>query len=446
MMRIMLVHLEESVAEVVRATLGCAELVDCRDSLDSIMEQPMEPGPALILCGLPSGDRTLIEFGQGLGITYPHAPIFHVTSRAEGFDRPVLLKNAFRDGFLLPFERSELEHLLVEVAAKHCDPARAYRPVRMVDIDPDQILDFDTYIFLPLNSKFVRLTKAGRCLGAEYAERFRKRDLSSLYVRVAELPKFYEFTAKQLHRLGKNGTLSETEKRERAAEAVRSIVCGIFADQKTGGFEEGQLVIDDCKEVIRSYLRTEKDAQTSFDRTLSSLMDEKSGVYAHSTNVATFAALFSMGLGIGDPESLALAALLHDIGISELPPSIQGKDVQDMTSAEFEVYRTHPERSIKLLQKKRVTLDDVVFKIILQHHERPNGNGFPMGLAGKEILPEAQVLAIADAFTDLIEVRPGLPRVHPRQAIKALVQNNTDPLRCFVEPALLDRLSKLVAA
>jgi HD-GYP domain-containing protein (c-di-GMP phosphodiesterase class II) len=151
-----------------------------------------------------------------------------------------------------------------------------------------------------------------------------------------------------------------------------------------------------------------------------------------------------MGLGIGKPEDLALAGLLHDIGVAELPAEIQILDPDQMTPAQLEAYKKHPELSVNLIKSRKLIVSDIVSKAILQHHELYNGSGYPSGLFGDRICKEAQLIGLADRFDYLTRVRDGKPLMTPSQAVDHLrtLQVN-DPSRIHYEPELLKKLLNL---
>lgn len=93
--------------------------------------------------------------------------------------------------------------------------------------------------------------------------------------------------------------------------------------------------------------------------------------------------------------NLSLAGLFHDIGFRELPASIRSKPLHEMTPDEVELYRSHPERGRRILAE----IDSVpaqVIQMIHEHHELPNGTGFPNGLKFNRIFPLSRTLAFAD--------------------------------------------------
>ncbi len=100
---------------------------------------------------------------------------------------------------------------------------------------------------------------------------------------------------------------------------------------------------------------------------------------------------------------LEQAAVLHDIGKIGIDTAILNKQ-QALSSSDVDVLRQHPSIGVRILEPIHFLKD--VRKIIEQHHERYDGSGYPNALRGDNILPEARILAIADAFDAMTSNRP----------------------------------------
>ncbi len=107
------------------------------------------------------------------------------------------------------------------------------------------------------------------------------------------------------------------------------------------------------------------------------------------------------------PESvtpLLLAALLHDVGKIGLPSSVVVPAPETLAGVNRWLYESHVAVGARLLASAGVP--DKVVEIVRQHHELADGTGFPEGLSGESILPEAQILAIADLFHNQVHRIP----------------------------------------
>ena len=146
-------------------------------------------------------------------------------------------------------------------------------------------------------------------------------------------------------------------------------------------------------------------------RTINELVDisekvQEKDIYTHShtNHVKDYALKVGNKLRLSKEkiENIGLAAMLHDIGKIDVPDSILKKPGK-LTDEEYEIIKKHPEKGAQLVKE---TYYESVSDIILQHHERIDGSGYPYGLKGNEIMIEAQVVAIADTYHAMISDRP----------------------------------------
>jgi|GEM_PF-5150733 len=118
-------------------------------------------------------------------------------------------------------------------------------------------------------------------------------------------------------------------------------------------------------------------------------------------------------------EVLRIASLLHDIGKITVPMEILNKPTK-LSPYEFDLIKIHSYTGYQIL--KEIGFPKRVSEIVLQHHERVNGSGYPRGLQGKEILLEAKILAVADVMEAMTSHRPYRPALEINQAQKEICQ------------------------
>jgi putative nucleotidyltransferase with HDIG domain len=308
----------------------------------------------------------------------------------------------------------------------------------------DTVLDFDTFIYLPANNKHIRYSSSGSVIDEERMSKLKRHQMSSLFVSPEEITKVYSYTAKVLRNLGSNATMSETERSQRLHSAVRDLVSGLFSDAATG-MDGCRGIIEDCQGIVKSYISVGSKSQW-YDKVLL-LSGGENGTYSHAANVAAYAALFAMGVGLKSVEEIAIAGLLHDIGLAKVPVEIHKKSLSEMTPSEKEIYEKHPEFAIEIIKERKIIIPELSHKIIIQHHETFNGTGFPKGIRGGRFCEEAQVLAFADRFDELTAMIPGKPRKTPAEAARELAtQAASDPAQAFIDPELMKRLISLFPA
>lgn len=145
------------------------------------------------------------------------------------------------------------------------------------------------------------------------------------------------------------------------------------------------------------------------------------GTAEHSQTVGSYAEMAARELGL-DPslvERVRLAGILHDIGKIGVPDSVLGKP-GPLTQQEWTEIRKHPEIGARILA--HASLGDIG-EWILAHHERPDGSGFPYGLAAADIPLEASILAVADAYEAMTSDRVYRAGVDHEQAQRQLTAN-----------------------
>ncbi|GBE05033.1 MAG TPA: diguanylate cyclase [Nitrospirae bacterium] len=183
------------------------------------------------------------------------------------------------------------------------------------------------------------------------------------------------------------------------------------------------------------------DASPAAMENLASIVDARSPyTKGHSEEVSKLAAMIANAIGLdeGELESLKLASVLHDIGTIHVPERILNKP-GELTEEEVKVIRAHPKLAEMVL--KKYPLVEEVLPIILYHHERYDGKGYPAGIAGEEIPLHARILAIAEAFNAMISPRPYKKRLTVDEAVKELEANAGSQF----DPQLVKVFTKVVA-
>ncbi|MCG2773960.1 MAG: PAS domain-containing protein [Desulfobacterales bacterium] len=124
-----------------------------------------------------------------------------------------------------------------------------------------------------------------------------------------------------------------------------------------------------------------------------------------------------MGLAPDRTEGLRVASLIHDIGKIVVPAEILSRPGK-ISDIEMEIIRTHSQAGYEIL--KKIDFPWPVGQIVLQHHERLNGSGYPQGLKGSDILQEAKVLAVADVVEAMSSHRPYRPALGVEKALEEI--------------------------
>lgn len=141
----------------------------------------------------------------------------------------------------------------------------------------------------------------------------------------------------------------------------------------------------------------------------------------HEERVGIIAKAIAKELGWADArcDSIELIGLVHDIGKISIPAEILSKPGR-LTATEMQLVRGHAEAGYQIL--KDIELNAPVAEAIFQHHERMDGSGYPRGLKGEQILPEARVIAVADVLEAMSSHRPYRPALGLEAALDELTR------------------------
>jgi PAS domain S-box-containing protein len=143
-----------------------------------------------------------------------------------------------------------------------------------------------------------------------------------------------------------------------------------------------------------------------------------------------------MGLPENEIEGLRMAGDIHDIGKIYVPAEILSKPGQ-LTEIEYTIIKTHPQVGYDIL--KSIEFSWPVAQIVLQHHERMDGSGYPLGLKGNKILMEARILSVADVVEAMSSHRPYRPAHGIEKAIEEILQNKG----FYFDPDVVDACVKI---
>lgn len=143
--------------------------------------------------------------------------------------------------------------------------------------------------------------------------------------------------------------------------------------------------------------------------------------YQHSVNVAVLSLIIGMQLQLNrqDLYKLCMGALLHDIGKVFVPKEIVQK-YEKVSLEEFEIVKQHPVKGYEYLKDSN-DISAASRMIVLQHHERVNGKGYPEQMKNEQINNLAKIVAIADSYDKITSDRPYRRGISPNEAVEYIM-------------------------
>lgn len=127
-----------------------------------------------------------------------------------------------------------------------------------------------------------------------------------------------------------------------------------------------------------------------------------------------------LGLPADRVAGLRVMGLLHDIGKISIPAEILSKPGK-LSEIEFTIIKSHVQAGYEII--KEIRFPWPVAEVILQHHERMDGSGYPQGLTGPDIMLEARILAVADVVEAMVSHRPYRPALGIEKALEEISKN-----------------------
>lgn len=150
-----------------------------------------------------------------------------------------------------------------------------------------------------------------------------------------------------------------------------------------------------------------KEEQLSLTTSLSKALDKRDTYTSyHSENTARYAVEIATKMNLSKElcEVIRIGGLLHDVGKIGIPESILNKS-EKLTTDEYTIIKNHPTIGYEMIKHVANFKENGVLDIVLYHHERYDGTGYPLGLKGNNIPLVARIVAIADAFHAMTSTR-----------------------------------------
>jgi putative nucleotidyltransferase with HDIG domain len=155
---------------------------------------------------------------------------------------------------------------------------------------------------------------------------------------------------------------------------------------------------------------------------LKNMDDLEPGLFAHSRRVAYISELVAlrMRLNLQKINRVKCAALFHDIGKLSLDRQILTKKIS-LDDNEYKHIKKHPLSAISYI--KEYSLPEYITKIVIMHHERIDGRGYPYGLKADDICLEAKIISVVDAFDAMVNGRIYRGPLSLKDALEELILN-----------------------
>lgn len=267
-------------------------------------------------------------------------------------------------------------------------------------IVPSRLCGISLYVCDQDNQQF-RLFRAPNVpITPEWVERLEQSAHRKLYVSAHEHQEFQRYLQENIKEMVKDESVPVVQRFALLNEVVRDVLRKVLntADLDTSIAKTEELGHQVVELVCRSNVISSE---------LCKMMYHDYQTFTHVANVSYYSVMLAQECGIIAQDELckvAIGAMLHDLGKSEIPDVILTKPGK-LTDHEYQIVQTHP--TIGLLRLgKRTDLSFAQLMMVYQHHEHLDGTGYPVRVGGSEIHPWARICTVADVFEALTSNRP----------------------------------------
>ena len=198
------------------------------------------------------------------------------------------------------------------------------------------------------------------------------------------------------------------------------ITSTIFTDRN--GQQKTSMIIRDITDRKKSVERMRKSLAATVNAIAVTVERRDPYTAGHQHRVADLARSIATEIGLTSDqiEGIRMAAVIHDIGKISIPAEILSMP-RKLTNTEFNLIKTHAESGYDII--KDIEFPWPVARIVLEHHERMDGSGYPNGLTGENILMESRILSVADVVEAIASHRPYRPTLGLDVALEEIAKN-----------------------
>ncbi len=280
----------------------------------------------------------------------------------------------------------------------------------------DRKIDFNIYTKPPNSNRPILLIAANTKI-ADIKDTLARKSHGPLFITQESSKKFDNFMEDSLGSIIKNMNITLEQKSSVVHACAKNILQDVFDDPRSGKN------ISRAKSITSNIIDLTL-ADTQSIRHLLRLGSHDYYTFSHCVNVAVFGVGLWLMISKGDDAALhdfALGCILHDVGKSQIVDSILNKRGK-LDYEEFEIIKKHPGQGHWLMAKH---VSEVTLDVILHHHEKINGQGYPHGLKGDQISDNAKIATIADVYDALTTHRPYAGARRPLSALTLMKEEMT---------------------
>jgi len=289
--------------------------------------------------------------------------------------------------------------------------------INFEDILPGQFLPFALYIQIynkNTNRHYIRkISKENTVFTSGLKNILQQRRLASVFIREQDYSAFLEYyKAIKLSQSFQHQKIRDDKRLLVYGKAVEAVMDILTDPADNKNIKAAVDLVDDLFKTIVD------DPVTYLD--MFKLFKRDTTIFNHSANVCLLTVSFGIYLRLQAKtvNILGLGGLFHDVGMNRVDKRILERK-GPLTKLEWDEIKKHPERGFALL-KTSLIVPTPSLRIIMEHHEKEDGSGYPRGLKGDQVSKAAQICQIVDQYDSMTTTKPYRPAFRPAEALKRI--------------------------
>ncbi len=295
-------------------------------------------------------------------------------------------------------------------------------PIRLASLLVDTIAGFDIHIQLAPAKPCTLYCERNLAFSEDARQRLVDNGIDWVFIGTDQRREYERYLESHLGEILEDTSITVQEKSDILYTSAHSIVEDLIgaADVENG--------VRRTKDLVNHTVSSMLSDQIHLGHFLDVIAADYT-IYTHSVNVTAYAVSLAQRTGYGDPASLrelANGALLHDVGKSLVDPAIL-QSTGPLSPKQWESVKGHPVFGYDLLFDTNA-LGEIALDIVLHHHEKLSGSGYPDHIMGNVISPFVRMVTIADIFDALTTERPFQPAISSYQALSLMNREFADDI------------------
>ncbi len=301
-----------------------------------------------------------------------------------------------------------------QLTDRKCCVQEGFLPVPIRSVPPESLMGMEVFIYTAPTYNLYK--SSGLEFGLKDYNRLLEAGTQYVYIQTKNHQKYYDAIENTLGEIVNDKSIAT----ERKCEILYATTLALT--QELTSTPPDIKTINKAQKLTKSTIDLVLKNPNSFGH-LFNISNHDFYTATHTSNVSIMLVSFAHKLGIKDQDllnDLGTGGLLHDVGKIFVPKDLLN-NCEKLTDEQFEMIKSHVNKGIEHLKDKN--LSDIVMKIISEHHEKLNGQGYPNGLAGDEISIYGRLITIVDMFEAMTSVRPYRNSAMPLEQAMSIIED-----------------------